>query len=104
MGRQREYDDDDGRTIVDMSGVEAPSMLGFRAPDRMQEKHKKRNRRPEKTPESSCNEELYPWANNPFTPKERLRYTLVALKAALLIGGIFLAAGALLIWFLTLVW
>lgn len=93
--RKREYEDDDGRTIVDMSGVSAPSMLGMGA---AQPQHKKVPSPPQ--PET----EERPWEDRSLTREERRMYALGALKAALLIGLAFLAGLAAVIALLLLFW
>ena len=83
MKNKKQYDDDDGRTIADMSGVERPALFTFRPP------HDK--------PDVTGNK-------TPLSKDETRGVILGALGAALLIGGVFIAAGALFIWFLTTVW
>lgn len=74
-------------------------MIGFRPPkDLYPENEPPKGRR--EAPDSV----EYPFANQPFTPKERFKYTMVALKAALLIGACFLGGLALVIFILTRIW
>ena len=86
--QQRNYDDDDGRTIADMSGLERQPILAPRLPKR------KKNAEPEQAPQPELQ----------LTDEERRSYIGGALGAAALIGGIFIAAGAIVILLLTLVW
>ena len=84
---RRQYDDDDGRTIVDMSGVERPSMFGhfpaskenraFKAPE-------------EKKPHR-------PWEESGWNRSERGAAVRGALSAALLIGLAYIVGLGLLI-------
>ncbi len=89
--QQRNYDDDDGRTIADMRGVEQTPVLLPRLPKR------KKNAAPETEPPA-------PQPDLQLTDEERRSYIGGALGAALLLGGIFIAAGALVILLLTLLW
>lgn len=91
-GRPRE--DDDGRTIVDMSQVDRPSMFGFRG-DLLPEK---RREQPQERKKSR------PWEDADCSPRERRMYALGALKAALLIGLAYLAGLALIIFLLLQLW
>ncbi len=88
MGRKI-YDDDDGRTIADMSGIDG----GFSNPFG---KKKKSAEQPDQK-ESPKSEPI-------MTKKETMWYVFGALKAALLIGGAFIAGLGLLIWLMLAVW
>ncbi len=88
------YDDDDGRTIADMSGVErAPLVLPH---------FKKKKEAPREVPEEDDGSSPSPEIQ--MSGDERRGYIFGALGAALLIGGIFVAAGALAIWLMTVIW
>ena len=85
------FDEDDGRTVADMSGLERQPMLLPHLP-----KRKKENAGPEK-----------PNGNQPelqLTKEERRAYVGGALGAAMLLGGVFIAAGAIVIVLLLLLW
>lgn len=87
--KRREYDDDDGRIIADMSGVPgsvSPNWMGQSA--KREEKERI---------------ELHP-GQEPYSPMERLRYTWAALKAGLLIGLAFIVGLGLTILILMLLW
>ena len=91
--QQRNYDDDDGRTIADMSGLERQPILLPRLP-----KRKKENAAA--TPEDAG-------AQQPelqLTAEERRSYMAGAVGAGLLIAGIFIAAAAIIITLLLLLW
>lgn len=88
--QQRNYDDDDGRTIADMSGLERQPILAPRLPKRKKENAEQ--------PEQAKQPELQ------LSDEERRSYIGGALGAAALIGGIFIAAGAIVILLLTLLW
>ena len=89
MARQRKtYDDDDGRTRVDMSGVERPSMFG----------HLPRSER--KNPVFSAPEEKNPnrpWEDHSLSRSERRAAIRGALSAALLIGLAYIVGLGILI-------
>lgn len=87
---KQSYDDDDGRTIADMSDVGQTPMLLPRLPKRKKEKADGQERSPQ--PELQ------------LTDEERRSYIGGALGAALLLGGVFIAAGAVVILLLTLLW
>ncbi len=76
---RRTYDDDDGRTIVDMSGIERPSMFGHLP--------KKENRAFQK-PEEPKPER--PWEDNSFNREERGAAVRGALAASLLIASAYI--------------
>lgn len=97
MAREkREYDDDDGRTIADMSEVGRPNLLGFR---RLPggEKAPAREEPPEKREER-------PWEDSSINRDERRMYVLGALKAALLIALAFIVGLGLVIALMLLIW
>ena len=93
MAKKHEYQDDDGRTIADMSGIEPMPMLFPRIP-----KAKKESGEPEGSDDR-------PWETQQQLPDD-LRNAAMrgALKAAMLIAGVFIAAGALAILAMQLLW
>ena len=93
--RKKTYDDDDGRTIADMSGVSSqPSLIPGRPVGPKKQEH---------VPEEPERDER-PWEKNQdlMSKEDRRLYILGALKAALLIALAFIvglgAFIALLIW------
>ena len=85
--------DDDGRTVADMSGVRRSGLFTFRRVDQPPAA-----RQPDDGTGDVPREQ-------PEMPKqERRSYIAGALGAALLIAGVFIAAGAVLIALLTTVW
>ena len=100
MARKKKvYEDDDGRTIADMSGITRPRMF---IPS-----HVERDRMKPVTQESvDDRKENRPWEKEDdlMTPRERRWYVLGALKAALLIALTFIAGLGLLIAVLIWVW
>ena len=88
--KQKTYDDDDGRTIADMSGVQRDSMFLPRS-------LKKHGTFAEKEEEEESTEPQY-------TNEQRRTAVGGALTAAMLIAGVFIGAGAIVIAILTLIW
>ena len=89
MKKPKTYDDDDGRTIADMSGVQRSSMFLPRS----LKKHGTFAK-----PAQEASEE-------PQYTNEQRRFAVGgALTAALLIAGAFIGAGAIVIAVLTLIW
>ncbi len=100
MSKKKLYDDDDGRSIADMSGVEQPNLFGFRSPN---EPSKKDRANPADSAEEPKQER--PWESEPQMPKEdRRAYMLAAVLTALGIGAVFLVGLGLVIWIMTLLW
>ena len=77
--KKRVYEDDDGRTIADMSDVSAPSMF---VPKTMPQSRRENQPRQEKASR--------PWEDSGYTAKERFLVAMGALKAALLIAMAFI--------------
>lgn len=91
--KRKEYEDDDGRTIADMSDLSRPSLLfwHFTRPD------DRRKPQPVNQRASTLPEEKIP-------AKTRMWYMLGALKAALLIALAFIVGLGLLVLILLLIW
>ena len=89
------YDDDDGRAIADMSGLDFPGAFSFRGV---------RPKKPERGAEQS-NLTDRPWEaqKDQFSRSERRMAILGALKAALLIGSAYIVGLGLLIWLMVAV-
>lgn len=88
----KKYDDDDGRSIADMSSVGQPNLFTFRNP-------KDKNEQAQ-TPDEDQSER--PWEKKPEMPKEdRRAYVLAAVLTALGVGAVFLVGLGLIIWLLT---
>lgn len=94
MSKEREYDDDDGRTVVDMRGVERMPLFGSITPPSRRELEalsKKKNK-------PAWEDEFR------LTGKEKFWYIMGTLKAALLIAlayivGLGLIIGAMILVF-----
>ena len=82
MAKKKTYEDDDGRTIVDMSEVDPMPVLLPRF----------RRRKDEPTSEHEMSKE------------DRRAVMLGAIGAVLLIGGVFIVAGAIVIVLMTNFW
>ena len=87
------YDDDDGRTIADMSGISRQPLI---LPKFSQ--FKKNNENP------SDEKEEKPWEDNSFSKKERRSFVFGALGAAVLVGTVFAVAFLALILLMVFVW
>ena len=95
--KERIYEDDDGRTIADMSGIEPQPMLIPRI-------RKRADRADFREPDASAENDR-PWdTSGKLSREERNAAIGGALKAGLLIGGVFLAAGALAILAMQALW
>ena len=79
MKKERKYDDDDGRTIADMSDVDPMPLL---------------------LPRFRRNKEDRA-AQNEMSKEDRRAFLFGTIGAVLLIGGVFIAAGAIVIFILT---
>ena len=93
MGTDKLEEEDDGRVIADMSGIETPSLF---APFSGRKK-----RREGEVPKVKNDR---PWEDSSLNKKERFWYAMGALKAALLIGLAYLAGLAAVILLLLLLW
>jgi len=95
MADKRVYDDDDGRTIADMSGLERPSAFLPR-------------RRKNTVPPSLSRERGSdrPWEpdEGQMSKEDRRVYVFAALRAALLIAAVFIVGLGLGIWLLLRLW
>lgn len=87
--KKRVYDDDDGRTVADMSGVERPNLFGFRMPPSLQEA---RSGRAQEAPPSDR-----PWESTELSPAERRAVIWGAMGAGALIALTFILAAAAVI-------
>ncbi len=98
---KKKYDDDDGRSIADMSGVGQPNLFTFRSPA---EKAERKDRAADAdSPDGKDNER--PWEKQPEMPKEdRRAYVLAAVLTALGVGAVFFIVLGLLIWLMTAIW
>ena len=94
MRKKRTYEDDDGRTVADMSGVDRQPLLSARrAP-----------KQPAENGEAEARQEDRPGEQQALTGKERKAYLFGALAAALLIGAVFMVGIGLAILLMVLIW
>ena len=94
---ERIYEDDDGRTVADMSGIEPQPMLI----PRIRKRADRADFREPDAPEANDR----PWdTSDELSREERNAAIGGALKAGLLIGLTFLAAGALAIIAMQTIW
>ena len=104
MGPRKEWDDDDGRTIADMTGVGRPGLLIPRLGGRKSSAGRGLSDSAQRGPEGQTAKER-PWENeSEFTPKERGMYVLGALKAAILIALAFIVGLGAAVWLMIQVW
>ena len=93
--KKHEPFEDDGRTIVDMSGVEMPSLFLPRKPRQFD---------PDNAPRENPGQER-PWEQEEqLTAGQKFWVILGALKAALLIGSVYLVELGLIILLMVLFW
>lgn len=104
MAPRKEWDDDDGRIIADMSGMERPRLLIPRIGGRKPSTGRGLSDPAQREPEGPTVKER-PWENeSEFTPQERRMYVLGALKAALLIALAFIVGLGAAVWIMLQVW
>ena len=104
MAPRKEWDDDDGRIIADMSGIERPRLLMPRTRNRESSAEQRRDFSQQESQEQTTVKER-PWENeSEFTPQERRMYVLGALKAALLIALAFIVGLGAAVWLMIQVW
>lgn len=96
---KKTYDDDDGRTIADMSGVGRDNLIIPRLPPSKEERLKEGR---ERSDADTGREDSRP--DIELNSDERKSYIFGAMSAGLLIALIFIAAFALLIVILLLIW
>ena len=103
MAPRKEWDDDDGRIIADMSGIERPRFVVPRAIHNKSSSRQDTDSLQQETGEQKIKER--PWENgSEFTPQERRMYVLGALKAALLIALAFIVGLGAAVWLMIQVW
>lgn len=94
--KKHEPFEDDGRTIVDMSGVDVPSPFLPRKPRQLD----RDNASPEQ-PEKPRR----PWEEpDTLDAKQRVWAALGALKAGLMIGGVYIVGLGLIVLLMVLLW
>ena len=92
MRSKKVYEDDDGRTIADMSNISRQPLLI----PRFNKLDKKKSENPENTDEEK------PWEDNSFSKKERRSFIFGSLGAAFVVGLVFLIGFLAVILLLTL--
>lgn len=103
MGRpKKQYDDDDGRIIADMSQIHPTPMFVPGRPDEASGAGERGKNRASSSDEQE--RAARPWEDTSLTAKERLMYVLGAMKATLLIAFAYLAGLAAVIWLLLTLW
>ncbi len=89
--QRRKYDDDDGRTIVDMSELSRPTLMGgfVSEGERLRKKSEPRAQAAEKP--------RRPWESSEMSREDRRAYILGALGSGLLIALVYIAGLGFLI-------
>ena len=98
---RKNYDDDDGRTVADMSGVDNNSVLSGLFTGLNTSRHKKEKNKKDKLLRATENIDQ---TESEQEKKTRRLYAFGAMRAGLLIGAVYLAAFAALIILLLLIW
>lgn len=106
-GSKKSYDDDDGRTIADMSGIDRPGAFFPRKVGnlRLHDREFSSFDSPENPEGENGRQTARPWEEDSALGREERRmYIFGALKAALLIGLAFVVGLGLLVALLLLLW
>jgi len=90
MARKTIYEEDDGRTVADMSGVESPGLFRFRPGKSTAPPTEEKNSKP--------------WESNEMSSDDRRVYIFAALRAALMIAAVFIVGLGIGIWLLLRLW
>lgn len=107
MGRsKKQYDDDDGRTIADMSQVSSsPAFFPKRPKDAASaDGHGRDPFAGVRNRQNRENGKARPWEDNSLTLKERLSLVLGAMKATMFIAFAYLIGLAAVVWLLLKLW
>ena len=88
--KEKHWEDDDGRTIADMSQVKRPSLFG-NLPGSVYKREEK--------PEEQEPRKAAPWVDDSLSKQDRHAFFLGTMKASLLIGAacVYMALAALLV-------
>lgn len=100
--RAEGMEEDDGHMVADMSDVPHGLSGGWHLFGGRVQNGNRRQR--ENTDVGNRNRQSEPWEDAPFSWRERRMYTFGALKAAFLIGMVYLVGLGLLIGLMVLVW
>lgn len=96
---KKKYDDDDGRTIFDMSAVEKPNLFSFNPPYMDEERPRKKG---DDEPQTA-NDRPWESSNDEMPHEMRRAYVWGALKASLLIASAFVAGIGVVVYLITLI-
>ena len=91
--KEKHWEDDDGRTIADMSQVKRPSLFG-NLPGSVYKREEK--------PEEQETRKAAPWVDDSLSKQDRHAFFLGTMKASLLIGAAYLVGFGVFILILTL--
>ncbi|MGN0967664.1 MAG: hypothetical protein ACI4O3_00215 [Oscillospiraceae bacterium] len=95
MAKRKVYDDDDGRTIADMSALAAPKGSLFSPMKKRPRATGSEAEAPDRPGDSS---------QDRMSKEDRRVYIFAALRAALLIAAVFICGLGLTIWLLLQLW
>ncbi|MBR6917848.1 MAG: hypothetical protein IKN38_06650 [Clostridia bacterium] len=104
MSKKKRDFEDDGRIIVDMSGVERPNLFSFRSTQTLR---RTTPELPSETREDKKEEDYSKYYNkdmNEVSKKETFQAILGSLGAALLVAGIFIVVFAIVIILMLVSW
>ena len=91
--KEKHWEDDDGRTIADMSQVKRPSLFG-NLPGSVYKREEK--------PEEQEPRKAAPWVDDSLSKQDRHAFFFGTMKASLLIGAAYLVGFGVFILILTL--
>ncbi|MCD7957542.1 MAG: hypothetical protein LUG93_17720 [Lachnospiraceae bacterium] len=103
MKNKKIYDDDDGRTIADMSQVERPGMFGH-LPRSFSDRQKGHTDSGRNASPRTAHDGADGLEQPPFSRMERMKYTWMALRAGLLVALVYILGCGLVIALLYLFW
>ena len=101
--KTRDYDDDDGRVVADMSGIDDRSLVG-RWLGLPEGKISQRRRELPESPQQMQAKRADPYGAGEMDTEERRFFIFGAMKASLMIGMAYLAVFAIVIGILVLIW
>lgn len=96
MNKDKRYNDDDGRTIADMSGLDSHGSFSD-----LFHSHKKKVKEPE---QSETDEKPWEKNKNQMSKEERHHYIMASMLSALGIAMVYIVAFGVLIFLLIKLW
>ena len=99
--KEKHWEDDDGRTIADMSQVKRPSLFG-NLPGSAYQREEQPEEREEQPEEREEAKKSPPWVDNSLSKQDRHAFFFGTMKASLLICAAYLVGFGVFILILTL--